>query len=58
MNVSNYVNIVSHTSHPHVMNDGTVYNVGLSITSHGPAYTVVCFSPARITIGNFSEIIC
>ncbi|KAI4490947.1 hypothetical protein M0802_010621 [Mischocyttarus mexicanus] len=57
VNVSDYVNIVNHTSHPHVMNDGTVYNVGLSITSRGPAYTVVSFSPSRIIIGNLNEII-
>ncbi|XP_047353486.1 carotenoid isomerooxygenase isoform X1 [Vespa velutina] len=55
VNISNYVNIVSHTSHPHVMNDGTVYNVGLSITSRGPAYTVVSFSPSRITIDEIGE---
>ncbi|XP_015179593.1 PREDICTED: carotenoid isomerooxygenase [Polistes dominula] len=55
VNVSDYVNIVNHTSHPHVMNDGTVYNVGLSITSRGPAYTVVCFSPSRIIIDENNE---
>lgn len=55
VNVSDYVSIVNHTSHPHVMNDGTVYNVGLSITSRGPAYNVVCFSPTRITIDDNGE---
>jgi carotenoid isomerooxygenase len=35
--------IVNHTSHPHVMNDGTVYNLGMSVTKSGPAYNIVCF---------------
>lgn len=50
VNISKYVNIVNHTSHPHVMADGTVYNVGLSITSFGPRYNVVCFYPNRVSI--------
>ncbi|XP_015113164.1 carotenoid isomerooxygenase isoform X2 [Diachasma alloeum] len=41
--ISDYVGVVNHTSHPHVTDDGTVYNVGLSITAMGPAYSVVCF---------------
>ncbi|EZA49146.1 hypothetical protein DMN91_005250 [Ooceraea biroi] len=45
INVSKYVNIVNHTSHPHVMADGTIYNVGMSITPLGPRYNVVCFRP-------------
>lgn len=51
VNVSDYVGIVNHTSHPHVMNDSTVYNMGMSVTSRGPMYNVVCFSPSRIIIG-------
>lgn len=35
--------IVNHTSHPHIMSDGTVYNVGLTVSSTGPAYAVICF---------------
>lgn len=35
--------IINHTSHPHVMPDGTVYNLGLSITKSGPAYNIICF---------------
>ncbi|XP_076240151.1 neither inactivation nor afterpotential B [Calliopsis andreniformis] len=53
--VSDYVGIVNHTSHPHIMNDGTVYNTGLSVTPRGPMYNVVCFSPSRITIDDFGE---
>uniref|UniRef100_A0A182Q6V3 Uncharacterized protein n=1 Tax=Anopheles farauti TaxID=69004 RepID=A0A182Q6V3_9DIPT len=43
LNVSDYVGIVNHTSHPHVMSDGTVYNLGCSVTKTGPAYTIICF---------------
>ncbi|XP_058061227.1 carotenoid isomerooxygenase [Anopheles bellator] len=43
LNVSDYVGIVNHTSHPHVMSDGTVYNLGCSVTRTGPAYTIICF---------------
>ncbi|XP_034938061.1 carotenoid isomerooxygenase [Chelonus insularis] len=43
VNISKYVGIVNHTSHPHVMEDGSVFNVGMSITSKGPAYSVVQF---------------
>ncbi|KAG7210341.1 hypothetical protein KM043_011879 [Ampulex compressa] len=55
VNVSDYVGVVNHTSHPHVMNDGTVYNLGMSVTSRGPVYNVVCFSPSRITIDDLGE---
>ncbi|XP_076293065.1 neither inactivation nor afterpotential B isoform X1 [Lasioglossum baleicum] len=53
--VSDYVGIVNHTSHPHVMSDGTVYNVGMSLTPRGPTYNVVCFSPSYITIDDAGE---
>jgi len=49
--MSKYVNIVNHTSHPHIMDDGTIYNVGLSVTPMGPRYNIVCFYPSRVTIG-------
>ncbi|XP_054011815.1 carotenoid isomerooxygenase [Hylaeus anthracinus] len=55
VNVSDYVSIVNHTSHPHVMNDGTIYNLGMSITPRGPMYNVVCFLPSRITIDGSGE---
>jgi len=38
--MSKYVNI-----------DGTIYNVGLSVTPMGPRYNIVCFYPSRVTIG-------
>ncbi|XP_073993644.1 neither inactivation nor afterpotential B isoform X2 [Rhodnius prolixus] len=43
VNASKYVNIVHHTSHPHVMEDGTVYNLGLSIGPAGPKYSIIHF---------------
>jgi carotenoid isomerooxygenase len=43
VNMHERYGIVNHTSHPHVMNDGTVYNIGMSITKSGPAYSVLCF---------------
>lgn len=41
--VSNYIGIVNHTSHPHVMIDGTVYNLGMSVTATGPEHNIICF---------------
>nr|XP_003702796.1 PREDICTED: carotenoid isomerooxygenase isoform X1 [Megachile rotundata] len=55
VNVSDYVRIVNHTSHPHVMNDGTVYNLGLSVTPRGPMYNIVCFSPSRIIVDDSGD---
>ncbi|XP_076763521.1 neither inactivation nor afterpotential B [Xylocopa sonorina] len=55
VNLSDYIGIVNHTSHPHVMNDGTVYNLGLSITPRGPMYNIVCFSPSQVTIDDSGE---
>ncbi|XP_032669314.1 carotenoid isomerooxygenase isoform X1 [Odontomachus brunneus] len=55
VDVSKYVNIVNHTSHPHVMADGTVYNVGLSVTPLGPRYNVVCFYPSRVIVDESGE---
>ncbi|XP_015602601.1 carotenoid isomerooxygenase isoform X3 [Cephus cinctus] len=55
VNISDYVGIINHTSHPLVMTDGTVYNLGMSITTRGPAYNVVCFLPSRLTIDDSGE---
>lgn len=43
INLQEKFGIVNHTSHPHVMPDGTVYNLGLSVTKSGPAYNIICF---------------
>lgn len=51
LKLTDYINIVHHTAHPHVMSDGTVYNIGLSITQKGPQYNVVCFYPRRVITG-------
>ncbi|KAK9307101.1 hypothetical protein QLX08_002434 [Tetragonisca angustula] len=55
VNMSNYVGIVNHTSHPHITNDGTVYNLGLSVTPRGPLYNIVCFSPNQLIIDDSGE---
>ncbi|KAG5872558.1 hypothetical protein JTB14_033977 [Gonioctena quinquepunctata] len=47
VNVADFISIVNHTSHPHVMNDGTVYNLGLSIYATGPHHTIACFSKSN-----------
>ncbi|XP_008559794.1 carotenoid isomerooxygenase [Microplitis demolitor] len=47
VNLSKYVGIVNHTSHPHVVKDGTVFNVGLSVGPTGPAYSVIKFPIKR-----------
>lgn len=52
VNVSDFVSIVSHTSHPHVMSDGTVYNLAMSVSLKGPAYCIIKFSPSTFTNGN------
>lgn len=43
VNLQEKLGIVNHTSHPHVMPDGTVYNLGLSIGKSGPSYNIICF---------------
>ncbi|CRL08261.1 CLUMA_CG020902, isoform A [Clunio marinus] len=47
--------LVYHTSHPHVMPDGTVFNLGLSVSLTGPKYKIFslkkgekCFENAEI----------
>ncbi|CAO1425675.1 unnamed protein product [Diamesa serratosioi] len=43
INLTEHIGIVNHTSHPHVMADGTVYNLGMSVGKTGPAYNIICF---------------
>nr|CAD7397765.1 unnamed protein product [Timema cristinae] len=43
VDVSKHVGIVNHTSHPLIMSDGTVYNLGLNISLIGPSYTIIKF---------------
>ncbi|EFN69093.1 Beta,beta-carotene 9',10'-oxygenase [Camponotus floridanus] len=37
------------------MADGTVYNVGMSVTPFGPRYNVICFYPNRVAIDDSGE---
>ncbi|XP_059486295.1 carotenoid isomerooxygenase [Neocloeon triangulifer] len=46
INLSDFVSIVNHTSHPLVMQDQTVYNIGLRVTATGPRYQIVEFPPS------------
>uniref|UniRef100_A0A1I8QDQ2 Carotenoid isomerooxygenase n=1 Tax=Stomoxys calcitrans TaxID=35570 RepID=A0A1I8QDQ2_STOCA len=41
--VSDYTGVIHHTSHPHVLSNGTVYNLGLGSTKSGPVYQIICF---------------
>lgn len=41
--ITDFVGIVHQTSHPHVMSNRTVYNLGTATTKSGPAYNIVCF---------------
>ena len=43
INLQDKLGIINHTSHPHVMTDGSVYNLGLSIYKTGPAYNIIHF---------------
>lgn len=43
VNLRNKIGIVNHTSHPHVMPDGSVYNLGMTVTKSGPAYNIIYF---------------
>ncbi|KAJ8983383.1 hypothetical protein NQ317_010476 [Molorchus minor] len=43
VNIDKYVSILNHTSHPHVMKDGTVYNIGMSLFATGLHHIIVCF---------------
>ncbi|RZF31954.1 hypothetical protein LSTR_LSTR012424 [Laodelphax striatellus] len=51
VNISEHVNVVNHTSHPHVMDDGTVYNVGVGLNFCGPCFNIVKF-PAPSLLAN------
>ncbi|GJQ76203.1 putative retinal pigment epithelial membrane protein [Trypoxylus dichotomus] len=49
--VNDYVAIVNHTSHPHIMNDGTVYNLAMSIGLTGPIHHIICFPNSKTNDG-------
>lgn len=52
VDLNNEIGIVSHTAHPHVMDDGTVYNLGLTVSKKGPAYNIICYPPGGKMIEN------
>ncbi|XP_054269655.1 carotenoid isomerooxygenase-like isoform X2 [Macrosteles quadrilineatus] len=43
VNLSKHVAVVNHTSHPHVMPDGTVFNQAMSLRNSVPHYSIVKF---------------
>jgi carotenoid cleavage dioxygenase-like enzyme len=43
------------TAHPHVNEDGTIYNMGNSIGSKGPAYNVIEFPSGTSTKTTFQK---
>lgn len=46
------IGIINHTSHPHVMPDGTVYNLGMSLRKTGPAYVIICYPSGESVFEN------
>lgn len=45
LNVKDYTGVMSHTSHPHVLPDGTVFNLGMTVRPNGPQYNIIQFPP-------------
>jgi len=45
INLGRKLGIINHTSHPHVMPDGTVYNLGMAVYKTGPRYCILKFPP-------------
>lgn len=43
VNVASSLGIVNHTSHPLVQDDGSVVNLGMSLSATGPQYTLIHF---------------
>lgn len=52
VNLQEKLGIVNHTSHPHVMADGSVYNLGMSISKSGPAYNIIHFPQGENMFNN------
>ncbi|KAJ8962837.1 hypothetical protein NQ318_001237 [Aromia moschata] len=48
VDIGKYVSILNHTSHPHVVRDGTVYNLGLSLFPSGLHHIIVCYPKKEI----------
>lgn len=45
LNLNENIGIINHTSHPHVLSDGTVYNLGMTVKKMGPFYNIIKFPP-------------
>ncbi|XP_044744862.1 carotenoid isomerooxygenase isoform X2 [Coccinella septempunctata] len=43
VDISQYISIVHHTSHPHVLRNGDVYNLAMSMSTKGPVFNIVRF---------------
>lgn len=56
VDLTQHIGIVNHTSHPHIMPEGTVYNVGMSVGKMGPAYNIICFPGGEGMFENASVI--
>lgn len=56
LNLHEGIGIINHTSHPHVLSDGTVYNLGMTVKKMGPFYNVIKFPPGDDMIGR-AEIV-
>lgn len=47
--ICDFIGVVNHTSHPHVMEDGTVYNLGMQVIKGTPQYCIICFPNGEYT---------
>ncbi|XP_045461603.1 carotenoid isomerooxygenase [Harmonia axyridis] len=43
VDISKHISIVHHTSHPHILRNGDVYNLATSMSSTGPIFNIVRF---------------
>jgi carotenoid isomerooxygenase len=57
VNLHDKIGIINHTSHPHIMSDGTVYNLGMTMTKKGPAYNIIRF-PHGEKMFDDAKIVC
>lgn len=51
------IGIINHTSHPHVLADGSVYNLGMTVTKAGPCYNIIHFPLGEKMFDN-AKIVC
>ncbi|KAK8747233.1 hypothetical protein OTU49_016702 [Cherax quadricarinatus] len=48
VNLTNHIAVFTHTAHPHVDRDGTVYNIGQGVGPMGPKYHICMFPKNKI----------